>query len=186
MNTLPDHPLDGRRGPQPQDEQDKGPRANSTREAIDQIDLADNDSDEFGWPYALLLGTDPARGWSFECDMENGILTAALTPAGQDAMVLIAARQTEADGNRYDHSTTATIAIEGAKAAWDPEKRTLTVWNSEEAPADVEARERLNEAAPALLASLREMLSMGEAAYWPQNSAVLQRAKDIVTKAGGR
>ena len=194
MNTLPDHPLDGRRGPQPQDEQDQGPRANNTREAIDQIDLADNDSDEFGWPYALMLGTDPARGWSLECDMEQGRLTAALTPAGPDAMLLISAEQPESGDSRYDHTTTATISIEGAQAAWDPDKSALTVWNGEAAPADVEARERLNKAAPEMLAALRECAEwLGEepVSEFPSSHdarvrALIRTVRAAIAKAEGR
>lgn len=73
-----------------------------------------------GWDYGIWLGTNLNKGWTIECDMEDGAFNGALTPAGKDPMLHFQVRE-DAEGN-----STFTLQAD-AHAVWDPEKRQLTV-----------------------------------------------------------
>lgn len=92
--------------------------------AVDAAALVSRDQ---GWPYALMLGTDLERGWSFEFDMTDGKLSSAFTPAGVDPLFLLEVE--ERDGP-YGVSK-ATITVEVGVAAWDAARGVLTITNGE-------------------------------------------------------
>lgn len=99
-------------------------RRNDDRPTVDKVDLTDNESDEHGWPYGLILGLDYTRGWALEFDMEDGVFGAALTPAGVDPILLMQATEKQDAEGRW-HST-VTIKAE-ANATWDAATKTLTI-----------------------------------------------------------
>lgn len=101
-------------------------RHNDDRPTIDKVDLVDNDSDEFGWPYGLLLGLDHTRGWCLEFDMQDGKLISALTPAGVDPILLMQVSETQAT-NQEGFRTTVNINVEYGKATWDEKTKTLRI-----------------------------------------------------------
>jgi hypothetical protein len=90
---------------------------------INEIKLVFHDPDE-GWGHCLLLGTDMDRGWTIECDMENGRFISALTPAGYDPIFLM---QIEPTSNITYAGTVVRIQVEAGIAEWDAVKRELTI-----------------------------------------------------------
>lgn len=98
------------------------------RKVIDTpIFFADN---PHGWPFSLWLGSNPTKGWVLEFDMDGGNVKAALTPAGQDPVLLL---QVEQHGpTPYSFDTVVRVQVQLGKATWDPEKRELVIETREE------------------------------------------------------
>lgn len=90
---------------------------------INKISLACHDPDE-GWGHGVLFGTDMDRGWTLECDMQDGKLISAFTPAGQDPIFLMQATPTSSE--EY-HGTVVRIQVECDDVTWDADTRTLII-----------------------------------------------------------
>jgi hypothetical protein len=101
-------------------------RAQTRRDMTDELNtiaLTQHDPAE-GWGHALLFGTDLDAGWTLECDMQDGAVTAAFTPAGTDPLFLMTVKGPPAHGTQRSH---IVITVERDDVEWDPIARTLTI-----------------------------------------------------------
>lgn len=90
---------------------------------LNEISLNTHNRSE-GWGHGLWFGTDSHAGWVLECDMENGKIISAFTPAGTDPLFLMQVEGPPSDGTQRSH---IRITVERDDVEWDPATRTLTI-----------------------------------------------------------